>query len=184
MDSRGSREGTRRRALVTRRTHTHVFLHVFRLHGLVGGVGGVERAEYQPARRTDPSALRGSPAPCTAVVPCPPPGPGAPGGSHSSAAAVGRARPPALPRRCPYRRPPLPGRGSLRAAVRTRPQTARQRPPRGFPQGRGVLPRAGICGTAAAPLRAAAVPQTGHPARESPAHPFSQAAVLTPRDGR
>lgn len=57
----GGLRGTGAGAAPARRTRTHIFLHVFRLHGLVGGVRGVERAKDQPARRTYPSALRAVP---------------------------------------------------------------------------------------------------------------------------
>lgn len=76
----------------TRRTRTHIFLHVFRLHGLVGGIRRVEGAEDQPAKSAEPSAPHGPAAPRTPTA-------SALGGSRSPAPCQGAALGPRRPAR-------------------------------------------------------------------------------------
>lgn len=172
----GGLRGTGAGAAPARRTRTHIFLHVFRLHGLVGGVRGVERAKDQPARRTYPSALRAVPHRQLPQPAAAGSAPEAPGGTPVARdGPTGGARPP--PTRGTALGPRQPAR-ARRSAATAACATALPPPP---PFTGRWVPRGTTGGTTAAPLRAAAatspralLPGPG-PARR-PAHPSAPAA--------
>lgn len=110
-------------AASAQRARTHIFLYVFRLHGLVGGVRGVEGAEYQPTKRTDPSAPYDAPHRPRPQWRALPPGcrcrrdAGLRAGLSRShrGTALGRSSPRQPARLRPQ--PPLPGRGAPRGST-------------------------------------------------------------------